>query len=234
MLVYLISNLVNGKAYVGQTRIGLAKRWRQHLRDTANGSELPVHRALRKHGIQNFSVTVLHVCTSEEELNSKEILAIEERRTRFSEFGYNVTAGGLGGHRDALGPMTGKKHSTATLEKMRAAHAGKPHPQKYRDQNGVNNAMFGKKPWNSGVPITEERRKNIVKGRRGIKPERTAALLAAREADRPRLAAYNDAKTIRIEGHTLKEWSAELGIPPVTLWWRYKRGWPAKAILQRK
>ena len=33
-LIYKTTNLINGKSYIGQTVIGLKKRWKQHLKET--------------------------------------------------------------------------------------------------------------------------------------------------------------------------------------------------------
>ena len=49
-VVYLITNTVNGKVYVGQTINGLSKRWKGHKNDVRNGSQNPLHRAIRKYG----------------------------------------------------------------------------------------------------------------------------------------------------------------------------------------
>lgn len=39
MIVYLITNLVNGKRYVGQTRESLSLRWQRHVWKAHEGSE---------------------------------------------------------------------------------------------------------------------------------------------------------------------------------------------------
>ena len=46
-VVYLITNTVNGKVYVGQTINGLSKRWKGHKNDVRKGSQNPLHRAIR-------------------------------------------------------------------------------------------------------------------------------------------------------------------------------------------
>ncbi len=133
MLIYLLTNLTNGKRYVGQTRLPLARRWKQHLRDANNGSTTLIGRALRKYGAHAFSSSVLCTCASQKELDARECEYISVLGTHSSlGKGYNLTAGGFGGQHGAVGPMTGKRHSSATRERMRKAHEGKKCPSRGR------------------------------------------------------------------------------------------------------
>jgi len=146
MLIYLVTNLANGKKYVGQTRLRLEHRWKQHVRDAGNGSSTLIGAAIRKYGTDAFSVSIICTRSSQAELDTAERFYISSLGTHSSTGnGYNLTAGGYGGQHCAVGPMTGKRHSPATREKMRKSHEGKSHPYA-RDQRGVKNPMFGKKP----------------------------------------------------------------------------------------
>lgn len=55
MVIYKIVNHINNKVYVGQTTRSLKKRWRRHLSDV-NKLDYPIYKAMRKHGVENFSV----------------------------------------------------------------------------------------------------------------------------------------------------------------------------------
>ena len=166
MLIYLVTNLLNGKRYVGQTRLMLERRWKQHLRDARNGSTTLIGRAIRKYSAHVFSVSVLCACSSQEELDAREQEYISILGTHSSKGkGYNLTAGGFGGQHGAVGPMKGKRHSAATRERMRKAHEGKPHPQKYRDQRGEKNPMFGNHA--KRKPCSASRKKKIGDANRG-------------------------------------------------------------------
>lgn len=68
-------------------------RWKQHIYNSKIGSQYPIHRALRKYGIENFSFSVLEECEISE-LNNKEV----EWITKFNSYeeGYNCTRGGDG------------------------------------------------------------------------------------------------------------------------------------------
>lgn len=95
-IIYKITNKVNGKSYIGQTRYTIEFRWRQHQHKKDNTY---FHNAIHKYGIQNFNVEVLEECDVEK-LNSREIFYIAKYNT-FKE-GYNLTIGGEGNKRLVL------------------------------------------------------------------------------------------------------------------------------------
>lgn len=58
--VYLLTNTVNGKQYVGQTTRGAKYRWRDHQHDAKRrGNKSVLGRAIRKYGATSFTITVL-------------------------------------------------------------------------------------------------------------------------------------------------------------------------------
>ena len=88
--IYLITNLVNQKKYVGQS-VNILRRWRNHKADSKNIAsscyEYPLYRAFRKYGIDNFSFEIIEEC-SPMELDIKEAYYIGLYRT-LGENGYN-------------------------------------------------------------------------------------------------------------------------------------------------
>ena len=89
--IYLITNKVNGKKYVGQS-IDIERRWKSHI-IASKKSELHIHRAIRKYGIDNFDFSILEEC-SVDKLDEREIYWISELDTYNN--GYNMTIGGKG------------------------------------------------------------------------------------------------------------------------------------------
>lgn len=89
-IIYKITNKVNGKSYIGQTRYTLEFRWRQHINKKDNTY---FHNAIRKYGKDNFSIELLEECDISK-LNEREIFYIAKFNT-FKE-GYNLTIGGDG------------------------------------------------------------------------------------------------------------------------------------------
>ena len=88
--IYKITNKVNGKSYIGQTRYTIEFRWRQHIHKKDNTY---FHNAIKKYGVDNFIVEKLEECNIED-LNEKEIYYIAKYNT-FKD-GYNLTIGGDG------------------------------------------------------------------------------------------------------------------------------------------
>jgi group I intron endonuclease len=93
MLVYLITNKVNGKRYVGQTTRTLNKRWNSHLTASRRGGKCAISKAINKYGEEKFSIEILRVCKSRKELSKFETLLIKKLGT-LSPQGYNLTTGG--------------------------------------------------------------------------------------------------------------------------------------------
>ena len=88
--IYKITNTVNGKCYVGQSR-DIEARWAKHLSAYKSSPEWELYRAFKKYGIAAFSFEVVEECTIEE-LNEREIYWIAQ----YDSFnnGYNMTLGG--------------------------------------------------------------------------------------------------------------------------------------------
>jgi len=86
--IYKITNKVNGKSYIGQTRNSVEFRWRQHKN---NKSGYALHYAIRKYGADNFEVETLEECDVSK-LDEREIYYIDKYNT-FTN-GYNLNKGG--------------------------------------------------------------------------------------------------------------------------------------------
>lgn len=93
--IYLITNLLNGKQYVGQTRQALRRRFRSHYTDQHAG-QTAIGRALRKYGHNNFEIKLLVTCATQEQANEAEQSWIECLGT-ISPNGYNLRQGGAHG-----------------------------------------------------------------------------------------------------------------------------------------
>ena len=94
MWVYLLTNTVNGKKYVGQTRkakleMRLCGHKNAHKRE--GGCRL-LNNAIRKHGWGAFSATVLARCSSLAELDAVEAAMIQTHQALFP-IGYNILHG---------------------------------------------------------------------------------------------------------------------------------------------
>lgn len=92
--IYLITNLINNKKYVGQTVMTLKQRWNKHLSNSRTLNPTGIAGAIKKYGEQNFSMELLATCKIED-LNELEEYYIKKYNS-FND-GYNLTLGGEGG-----------------------------------------------------------------------------------------------------------------------------------------
>lgn len=91
MIVYKITNKINGKAYIGQTIQKLKRRWDFHV--CKRSGCLALKAAFEKYGIENFTIEIVYEASSLEELCQKEQQFIQEFNT-LAPNGYNLTTGG--------------------------------------------------------------------------------------------------------------------------------------------
>jgi group I intron endonuclease len=131
--IYRILNLMNGKAYIGQTRTRLSARMASHRYE---GSSCAIHGAIKKHGWENFRVDVLESGIQPCDIDDRERYWIKEHNTTAPN-GYNLEGGGNGL----------KIISDETRRRMAIAKTGKkrgPMPESTKQKIG--NANRGRKP----------------------------------------------------------------------------------------
>lgn len=94
--IYLISNLINNKIYVGQS-INIEKRWRQHKRELRNNihENKKLQNAWNKYGEENFEFSIACEC-EEKQLNTLEQYYVFSLESYLSKGGYNISLGGDG------------------------------------------------------------------------------------------------------------------------------------------
>ena len=152
MIVYLTTNKINGKPYVGQD----SKNNPEYF-----GSGKLIQMAVKKYGKENFEKTTLRECKTKKELNEWEIYYIEELKTRSNvegHYGYNISMGG--------GSSLGLKLSTESKKKISNVSKELWKNLDYRDKmvvgkSGTENPFYGKKH-------TIETRKKISKSHTGM------------------------------------------------------------------
>jgi group I intron endonuclease len=117
--IYKITNLLTGKAYVGQKYVEGNKN---PLKDNYMGSGLYIKRSIEKYGKENFKKEILiDELTSQFAANIFEIYFIKKEET-LNPNGYNFAIGGQGGKANK-----GHKHSEETKNKISKANKGRKH-----------------------------------------------------------------------------------------------------------
>jgi predicted DNA-binding protein YlxM (UPF0122 family) len=111
VIVYLVTNKINGKKYVGITKKTLEQRKSQHIYVAKTEKGAKFQHALRKYGEDGFSWEVIDKASTYEELLEKEIYYIE----KYDSFrnGYNSTLGGEGFN--GFERPTGEEHPSSVL-----------------------------------------------------------------------------------------------------------------------
>lgn len=96
-IVYRIHCVPSGRDYIGQTRQTFAQRWYGHVYCAAHSpnTTVPLGRAIRKHGPQNFVHFILATADNQQELDALEIEYIHVFDSL--KKGYNVKTGGTEG-----------------------------------------------------------------------------------------------------------------------------------------
>ena len=95
--IYKITNMVNGKVYIGQS-VDVEVRWRSHKSELrGNYHENPyLQNSWNKYGEDNFKFEIIESC-NQEDLNKLEIYYIKEYNSYIraeNSNGYNMTEGG--------------------------------------------------------------------------------------------------------------------------------------------
>lgn len=142
MVIYAITNLINGKVYIGKTN-NFRKRKNGHLclltRCVHYNKYL--QNSWNKYGSDNFKIDILDSeAINYEDLSEREEYYIKLSRSWERDFGYNMTLGGEGSlftkeRREALSErMKGVPKSEEQKKKMSIAAKGKPKDRVYTDE----------------------------------------------------------------------------------------------------
>lgn len=172
--VYVTTNLINGRHYVGEHSTDI-------LEDDYLGSGYNLFKAISKYSKKNFKREILEFCQSKEEaFNLQEKYIIKYKS--LSPNGYNISP--KGGHNvkncfsqesknkiskanKGKQPWLGKHHSEEAKNKIgqkelgNTKFKGKKHSKESREK--ISNSLKGKPPWNIGKKLSEDHKAHLRK-----------------------------------------------------------------------
>lgn len=235
-IIYKITNLINGKVYIGQTTekrgfkgrydysgIGIERvfNYHKHFKEVGRSYNSHLYNAIKKYGFEAFEVIEeFDIGYSKEELDELEIKYIKEFNC-LNPNGYNDQIGGnthvitehtrnkmRANNKGENNPMFGRKHSEETRKKLSENH---------HDVSKEKNPMYGKRGENNpryGTKHSEETKHKISEGNKGkIVSEKTKKKLSeGRKGHKNPVAKpvyCEELKDVRL---TITEWSRELKI----------------------
>ena len=144
MIVYAITNWLDGHKYVGQTGRTIEARWKEHCASARQPSRVKqcpyLYAAMNKYGIENFEISEIDRADDRDKLDDIEELWIAKLGTTDRNRGYNISFGG----------------------------SSRPHPE---TRARLSASLKGKPAWNKGKPMEEEHYKNCLaasKKKRGV------------------------------------------------------------------
>ena len=148
MIVYMATNKVNGKKYIGQTCNTLEQRMYEHW--SVRTGKGYFQNALQKYGLEGFVCKIIDTAEDREQLNLKEEFWINFFNT-LAPRGYNLRTGGNAWN---LTPQA--------KENMRLSKLNMPEERRTPWREKLRGYQLGKEPWNknkTGIYSEETRYK---------------------------------------------------------------------------
>ena len=168
--IYLVTNRINGRQYVGKTVRTLAERRKAHEGERGRSRYL-IHRALHKYGPDAFEWEEVYSNVADEDLDRLEIECIAWFGSMVPR-GYNLTTGGEGGKLvgEALERHSISTHSPTHIEAARQRALGNKRALGHRHTEEAKRKMSGAGLGRLCSPKTREKRSVSLMGH-PVKPE---------------------------------------------------------------
>jgi group I intron endonuclease len=160
--IYKITNLINNKVYIGETKQTPHQRWRSHVNSLTRKGGCPVLKeGMLCHGVENFKIETIVQCDDNCRLSlEKEYIKLYNS---IAPNGYNVLEGGQEG-----GGFKGKKHTPETIAKIKESLKKSTSDLEYRKKISIRVSEHNKKV-DTGflVKSSEKYKKALAEGRVG-------------------------------------------------------------------
>ena len=161
--VYIHTNTINNKKYVGMTSVSLKTRWGRNgsgYLKTKNGKycQPAFANAILKYGWDVFTHEVIASGLTFDEASDLEIKKIAELKSDNAKYGYNIEKGGRHSKvsEQTLEKMkksqTGKKHSEETKKKISQSNTGKTHTAQTKECLSEKHSKIKQEPIENIIP----------------------------------------------------------------------------------
>jgi len=193
-IVYITTNHVNGKQYVGSHSTN-------NLNDSYLGSGVLLKKSIKKYGSNNFSREIIKICESREEA----IILEEEYINRFETLnpkGYNLSPYGNAAFPGEKNPMYGKSpwnkgktgiYSEETLLKISAGSKGrgfqKGHSHSMETREKISKAQKGNQKW-LGKSHSAGSKKKMSESHKGQIPSNKGISMSQDQKEKLRISHF--------------------------------------------
>jgi len=159
MGIYKITNIINGKFYLGSSN-DCHQRWIEHLSDLRRNKHHSIHlqRAWNKYGEKNFIHEIIEVVNNVEDILNREQYWLDKLQPFHRDNGYNICS--------VAGKTIGFKHSDKTKKLL--SDKGKGLKRTEETKKRISEGHKGINTWTKGMKQSEEHIEKRVKNRRGV------------------------------------------------------------------
>jgi group I intron endonuclease len=135
--IYKITNIINGKIYIGSTKTSFKKRYTEHIYDLNTNTHCNEHlqNAFDKYGSGNFTFEILEIIEDKSQIIPKEQYYLDLYQSYNSKIGYNILKNAFSSE--------GFKHSEETKNYLSNIKKGKK--QHVNTYNAILKANIGSK-----------------------------------------------------------------------------------------
>jgi group I intron endonuclease len=164
MFIYKITNIINNKVYIGQTRQSYAKnRWHCHLAYLRGNKHHNSHLQAEFNECKEsaFKFEILHTTNDLDQIDDLERKEIQCNNSFLSKYGYNKELGG---------PKEGGVVSEETKRKISISSKGRPKPKMSEEhRKHLSESHKGIPSHRKGKTLSEEHRKRLSEAKMGKK-----------------------------------------------------------------
>ena len=215
--IYRIINVATNKGYIGSS-VDIRRRLKEHFSDLRGGrhSNPYLQASFNLHGESSFVFEIIEVC-SREYMQERETYWIHEYHSYVTDNGYNIEAP----YRGPVLDETRRKISEANKGKVRTPEMRRAASEQRKGQVAWNKGLTKADPRvakyaeaHSEYKHSEETKKKISAGRKGVKPKNVKRGYTRPEEFKDKcrqrqLSKYKNEDARRAHSERMKQWWAE-------------------------